>query len=248
MKEVLIVTGAGRGIGAATAEIAAEKGYSVCINYRSNIVAAETLAQSIIDRGGEAIAVAADISDEDDIVRMFEIVDRYLGPVTALVNNAAILPPPMSVNEMSYERLRTVFDTNIIGPFICAREAIRRMSTLNGGRGGAIVNISSIVAKYGSPNEVNDYAASKAAIDMLTIGLAREIASEGIRVNGVRPSLIYTDMVVEAGDTDRFERVKEIHPMKRAGYTEEVANAILWLLSEEASYTAGAIIDVNGGR
>ncbi|HLT71361.1 MAG TPA: SDR family oxidoreductase [Cyclobacteriaceae bacterium] len=249
MKDVLIVTGAGRGIGAATVEIAAEKGYSVCINYRNNIVAAETLAQSIIARGGEALAVCADISDEDDIVRMFDTVDRYLGPVTALVNNAAILPPPMPVNEMDYSRLRKVFDTNIIGPFICAREAVKRMSTLNGGKGGAIVNVSSIVAKYGSPNEVNDYAASKAAIDMLTIGLAREVASEGIRVNGVRPSLVYTDMILEAeGNADRFERVKQIHPMKRAGYTEEVANAILWLLSDEASYTAGAIIDVNGGR
>ena len=248
MKEVLIVTGAGRGIGAVTAEIAAEKGYSVCINYRSNTAAAEMLARSINDHGGEALAVKADISDEDDIVRMFETVDRQLGRVTALVNNAAILPPRMPVDGMTHSRLSTVFETNIIGPFICAREAIKRMSVHHGGRGGAIVNISSIVAKYGSPNEVNDYAASKAAIDMLTIGLAREVAAEGIRVNGVRPSLIYTDMVVEAGNGDRFERVKEVHPLKRAGYKEEVANAILWLLSEEASYTAGAIIDVNGGR
>jgi len=248
MKEVLIVTGAARGIGAATAEIAAEKGYSVCINYRSSIAAAETLARSIVDRGGEAIAVRADMSNESEIMEMFETVDRYLGPVTALVNNAAVLPPRMSVHDMSYHRLRTVFETNIIGPFICAREAIKHMSTDNGGNGGAIVNISSIVAKYGSPNEVNDYAASKAAMDMLTIGLAREVASEDIRVNGVRPSLIYTDMVVEAGNGDRYERVKETHPLKRAGYTEEVANAILWLLSEEASYTAGAIVDVNGGR
>lgn len=248
MKDVLIVTGGARGIGAATAEVAAERGYSVCINYRSSCVAAEMLARRINDRGGVAIAVEADMSDEHDIVRMFKTVDKYLGPVTALVNNAAILPPRMPVTEMTYDRLSTVFETNIIGPFICAREAIKRMSTHNGGNGGAIVNISSIVAKYGSPNEVNDYAVSKAALDMLTIGLAREVASEGIRVNGVRPSLVYTDMVVEAGNGDRFDRVKETHPLKRAGYTEEVASAILWLLSEEASYTAGAIIDVNGGR
>jgi len=247
-KEVLIVTGAARGIGAATVEIAAEKGYSVCINYRSNIAAAENLAQSINDRGGEAIAVEADVSDEDDVVRLFDTVDKHLGPVTALVNNAAILPASMPVNAMSFDRLSRVFNTNVIGPMICSREAIKRMSTATGGQGGAIVNISSIVAKYGSPNEVNDYAVSKAAIDMLTIGLAREVAAEGIRVNAVRPSLVYTDMVVASGNGDRFERVKQIHPMKRAGYTEEVANAIIWLLSEEASYTAGAIIDVNGGR
>lgn len=204
--------------------------------------------QKIRVGGGEAIAVAADISREEEVVRLFQTVDSELGTVTALVNNAAILPGRMPVRDMDAGRLRGVFDTNIVGPFLCAREAIRRMSTLTGGQGGAIVNVSSIVAKYGSPNEVNDYAVSKAAIDMLTIGLAREVAAEGIRVNGVRPSLTYTDMLAEAGNSDRFERVKQIHPMKRAGYPEEIANAILWLLSEDASYTAGAIIDVNGGR
>lgn len=248
LKKVIVITGASRGIGAATALRASERGYAVCINYRVNAPAAEMLAQKIRRSGGEAVTVAADVSNEEEIHFLFETVDRELGGVTALVNNAAILEQQMSVKDMDFQRLRRVFETNVIGPFICAREAIKRMSTTRGGQGGAIVNISSIAAKYGSPNEYNDYAASKAAIDNLTIGLAREVAAEGIRVNAVRPSLIYTEMVGNAGNGDRFNRVHEIHPMKRAGQVEEVANAILWLLSEEASYTAGAILDVNGGR
>jgi NAD(P)-dependent dehydrogenase (short-subunit alcohol dehydrogenase family) len=248
VKKVMVITGASRGIGAVTAEKAAEKGYSVCINYVRNIAAAELLAEKIRDSGGDAICVQADVSKEEDIHRLFRTVDEELGSVTALVNNAALLAPRMSVKEMDFERLRQIFDTNSIGPIICSREAVKRMAKSTGGNGGSIVNMSSIAGKYGSPNEYNDYAASKGAIEILTIGLAREVADEGIRVNAVRPSLIYTEMLAAAGNSDRFDRVNRIHPMKRAGYPEEVANVILWLLSDEASYTSGAIVDVNGGR
>lgn len=243
MNEVIIVTGGSRGIGAATARKAAEQGYAVCINYRSNHKAAERLRDEIRCLGGRAIAVAADVSFEADVVRMFETVDEHLGPITALVNNAAILPKTRSVRDMSYDRVREVFSTNVIGPFICAREAVRRMARSSGGGGGRIVNVSSIVAKYGSPNEANDYSGSKAALEVFTIGLAREVSVEGIRVNAVRPSMIHTDMVA-----DRIDRAQRLHPLKRAGTPDEVANTIMWLLSEEASYVAGAIVDVNGGR
>ena len=243
MQEVLIVTGASRGIGAATARKAAEKGYAVCINYRNNRKAAESLRDEISRHGGRAITVAADVSNEADVVRMFETVDQELGLVTALVNNAAILPKTMPVRDMSYDRVHQVFSTNVIGPFICAREAVRRMARSTGGHGGRIVNVSSIVAKYGSPNETNDYSGSKAALEVLTIGLAREVSAEGIRVNAVRPSMIHTDMVA-----DKIDRARRVHPLKRPGTPEEVANTILWLLSEEASYVAGAIVDINGGR
>lgn len=243
MQEVIIVTGGSRGIGAATVRKAAEMGYAVCINYRSNRKAAERLRDEISRNGGKAIAVAADVSVEEDVVRMFDTVDKQLGPVTALVNNAAILPKARPVRDMSYSRVHEVFSTNVIGPFICAREAVRRMARSCGGHGGRIVNVSSIVAKYGSPNEANDYSGSKAALEVLTIGLAREVSAEGIRVNAVRPSMIHTDMVA-----DRLDRARRVHPLRRPGTPEEVANTILWLLSEEASYVAGAIVDVNGGR
>lgn len=243
MQEVIIVTGGSRGIGAATVRKAAENGYAVCINYRKNRKAAERLRDEISQYGGKAIAVAADVSVEADVIRMFEIVDQQLGLVTALVNNAAILPKTRPVRDMSYDRVHEVFSTNVIGPFICAREAVRRMARSCGGHGGRIVNVSSIVAKYGSPNEANDYSGSKAALEVFTIGLAREVSAEGIRVNAVRPSMIHTDMVA-----DRLDRARRVHPLKRAGTPEEVANTILWLLSEEASYVAGAIVDINGGR
>ncbi|HEY8512887.1 MAG TPA: SDR family oxidoreductase [Cyclobacteriaceae bacterium] len=243
MQEIIIVTGGSRGIGAATVRKAAERGYAVCINYRSNHKAAERLRDEIIRGGGKAIAVAADVSVEEDVLRMFEIVDKQLGPVTALVNNAAILPKAKPVREMTFDRVHEVFTTNVIGPFICAREAIKRMAKSCGGNGGRIVNVSSIVAKYGSPNEANDYSGSKAALEVLTIGLAREVSAEGIRVNAVRPSMIHTDMVAH-----RLHRAKHVHPLQRPGTPEEVANTIMWLLSEEASYVAGAIVDVNGGR
>ena len=243
MQEVIIVTGGSRGIGAATVRKAAEHGYAVCINYRNHRKAAEQLRDEIGRSGGRAITGAADVSVEADVVRMFNIVDDQLGPVTALVNNAAILPKTKPVRDMSYDRIHEVFSTNVIGPFICAREAVRRMARSGGGQGGRIVNVSSIVAKYGSPNEANDYSGSKAALEAFTIGLAREVSAEGIRVNAVRPSMIHTDMVA-----DRIDRARRVHPLKRPGTPEEVANTILWLLSDEATYVAGAIVDVNGGR
>jgi NAD(P)-dependent dehydrogenase (short-subunit alcohol dehydrogenase family) len=246
--KVIVVTGGSRGIGAATALLAAQRGYAVCINYRDNRAAADAVVQRIEDAGGKAIAVAADMASEADVVRLFNVVDHELGVLTALVNNAGILEPQMRVDEMDAARLARIFTTNISGYFLCAREAIRRMSTEHGGAGGAIVNVSSMASRLGSPSEYVDYAASKGAVDTLTIGLAREIATEGIRVNGVRPGVIYTDIHTSGGEPDRVERVKESIPMKRGGRAAEVAYAILWLLSDEAAYSTGAIIDVSGGR
>jgi NAD(P)-dependent dehydrogenase (short-subunit alcohol dehydrogenase family) len=246
--KVIVVTGGSRGIGAATALLAAQRGYAVCINYRDNRAAADAVVQRIEDAGGTAIAVAADMASEADVVRLFNVVDHELGVLTALVNNAGILEPQMRVDEMDAARLARIFTTNISGYFLCAREAIRRMSTEHGGAGGAIVNVSSMASRLGSPGEYVDYAASKGAVDTLTIGLAREIATEGIRVNGVRPGVIYTDIHTSGGEPDRVERVKESIPMKRGGRAAEVAYAILWLLSDEAAYSTGAIIDVSGGR
>lgn len=248
MKKVMIVTGGGRGIGAAIARLAAHDGYAVCLNYLNNENTASDVVSSIIKIGGQAIAVRADISVEDDVVRLFKQVDSTLGCVTALVNNAGILEKQSRVEDMDYNRISRVFSTNVIGSFICAREAVRRMSRKHGGTGGAIVNISSRASKFGSPNEYVDYAASKAAIDTFTIGLAKEVATEGIRVNAVSPGLIYTDIHASGGDPGRVDRVKDSIPMKRGGYPEEVAQAVLWLLSEDASYTTGSCIDVAGGR
>lgn len=242
-RAVLIVTGGSSGIGAATARLAARNGYTVCVNYLRNRDAAEELAHSI-----QGIAVQADIGSELDVVRLFETVDRELGRTTALVNNAATLESQMRVDAMDAARLHRMFATNAIGSFLCAREAVRRMSTRYGGAGGAIVNVSSGAARYGSPGEYVDYAASKGAIDTFTVGLAREVAAEGIRVNAVRPGFIYTGLHSKGGEPDRVERVKALVPMQRGGQPEEVAAAILWLLSSEASYTTGAIIDVAGGR
>jgi len=248
MSEVLVVTGGSRGIGAATARLAAAQGYAVCINYLRNEAAAASVVRDITEGGGTAIAVAADVGREADVVRLFERVDAALGPVPALVNNAGILEHHKRVEQMDAARLARVFATNVIGSFLCAREAVRRMSPRHGGSGGAIVNVSSAASRLGSPNEFVDYAAAKGAIDTFTIGLAKEVAMEGIRVNAVRPGVIYTEIHASGGEPDRVERVKSSVPMQRGGYPEEVAKAILWLLSEDASYTTGAFVDVSGGR
>ena len=244
----MVVTGASRGIGAAAARLAAERGYSVCVNYRVDGAAAERVAGDVARRGARALAVQADVAVEADAVRLFETVDRELGPVTALVNNAGILERQMRLDAMDAARWQRVFAVNVIGAFLCAREAVRRMSTRHGGAGGAIVNVSSGASRLGSPGEYIDYAASKGAIDTMTIGLSREVAEEGIRVNAVRPGFIYTDIHASGGEPGRVDRVKAFVPMKRGGSAEEVAAAILWLLSEEASYTTGTFIDVTGGK
>lgn len=247
-RKVLLVTGAGRGIGAATAQLAAARGYAVCVNYLNNRETAETVVSAITQAGGRAIAIAADVAQEAEVVRMFGIVDQTFGPLTALVNNAGILSRQMRLENMDAARLNHVFATNITGSFLCAREAVRRMSSRHGGAGGAIVNLSSIAARLGAPGEYIDYAASKGAIDAMTVGLAKEVAAEGIRVNAVRPGVIHTDIHASGGEPDRIERVKGSVPMQRGGQSIEVAHAILWLLSEEASYTSGSFIDVAGGR
>ena len=245
---IMIITGASRGIGAATARLAVARGYTICLNYRQNADAAHELARELMDAGGKAITVQADVSVEADVLRMFETVDRELGRVTALINNAGMLEPQAQVSSMSAERITRVFNTNVLGSFLCAREAVNRMSTRHGGQGGSIVNVSSMAARLGSPNEYVDYAAAKGAIDTFTIGLAKEVGAEGIRVNAVRPGLIYTDMHASGGEPGRIERLKDSVPLKRGGQPEEVANAILWLASDEASYTTGTFIDVSGGR
>jgi NAD(P)-dependent dehydrogenase (short-subunit alcohol dehydrogenase family) len=248
MNKVLIVTGGSRGIGAATALLGADRGYAVCVNYRHNREAAERVVEAIEAKGGRAVAVAGDVGVEADVVRLFETCDAALGLPGGLVNNAGILETQMRVETMDAARLHRIFATNIVGPFLCAREAVRRMSTKRGGTGGAIVNISSGASRLGSPGEYVDYAASKGAIDTLTIGLAREVAEEGIRVNAVRAGFIYTEIHASGGEPQRVDRVKALVPMKRGGRADEVARAILWLLSDEASYTTGAFIDVTGGK
>jgi NAD(P)-dependent dehydrogenase (short-subunit alcohol dehydrogenase family) len=246
--KVILVTGGSRGIGAATAKLAAQRGYAVAVNYVSNRQAAESVVADIVSGGGRAIVVAGDVSKEDDIVQMFATVDRELGPLTALINNAGILEHQSRLDEMTTERINRVLIANITGSLLCAREAVRRMSTRHGGQGGVIVNLSSMAAKLGGPGEYVDYAASKGAIDAFTIGLAKEVAAEGIRVNAVRPGLIYTDIHASGGEAGRVDRLKDAVPMKRGGTAEEVANAIMWLVSDESSYATGTFIDISGGR
>ena len=245
---VMVVTGGGRGIGAATVRLAAASGFAVCVNYLKNRDCANRLADEIKSCGGKAIAVAADVSSEADVVRLFETVDGSLGRVTALVNNAGIVDLGTRVEQISAARLARMFAINVTGSFLCAREAVKRMSTRHGGRGGAIVNLSSIAARLGGPGEYVDYAASKGAIDSFTVGLAKEVGAEGIRVNAVRPGIIRTEIHVASGDPGRVERIGATAPLARPGDPEEVARAILWLLSEKASYVSGAILDVSGGR
>lgn len=244
----MLITGGSRGIGAATAKLAAERGYAVCISYVRNEAAADAVVDSIVSLGGTALAVRADVADADDVARLFRTVEEKLGRLDALVNNAGILETHMRVERMDAGRLQRVFAANVFGSFHCAREAVLRMSTARGGRGGAIVNVSSIAARLGSPNEYVDYAASKAAVDALTLGLAKEVAAEGIRVNAVRPGVVYTEIHASGGEPGRVDRVKSAVPMQRGGQPEEVARAILWLLSDEASYTTGTLLDVGGGR
>ncbi|OHC72149.1 MAG: NAD(P)-dependent oxidoreductase [Rhodoferax sp. RIFCSPLOWO2_12_FULL_60_11] len=248
MKKIILITGGSRGIGAAIAHLAAEAGYAVCISYFHHRAAAEAVVAAITQKNGIAMAIQADVAVEEDVIRLFKHVDASFGPLTALVNNAGILERQARVDEMDSARIQRIFATNVVGSFICSREAVRRMSTRHAGKGGAIVNMSSRASRLGAPGEYVDYAASKAAIDTLTIGLAKEVAAEGIRVNAVSPGIIYTDIHASGGDPQRVDRVKESVPMKRGGYPEEVAKAVLWLLSEDASYTTGSSIDVAGGR
>lgn len=248
MSEVLLVTGGSRGIGAATALLAARRGYAVAVNYTSNRAAADEVVATIRAGGGRAEALQGDVADEAQVLRLFREVDQKLGRLTALVNNAGIVDRPARVEEMGVERLKRMFDINVIGSFLCAREAVKRMSTKHGGQGGAIVNVSSAAARLGAAGQYVDYAASKGAIDVLTLGLAREVAADGIRVNAVRPGLIETEIHASGGLPDRVRDLAHQVPMQRGGSAEEVASAIVWLLSAEASYTTMSLLEVSGGR
>jgi NAD(P)-dependent dehydrogenase (short-subunit alcohol dehydrogenase family) len=246
--KVVLVTGASRGIGAATAILAGQQGWAVAVNYVANAVAADAVVRHIMAAGGKAIAVQADVAVQADITRLFATVDEKLGRLDALVNNAGVVDMPARVDGMSVERLERMWTTNITSSFVCAGEAVKRMSTKYGGKGGAIVNLSSAAARLGSPSQYVDYAASKAAIDTFTIGLAKEVAAEGIRVNAVRPGVIDTEIHASGGLPDRVAQLASQLPMQRAGTAHEVAEAIVWLMSETSSYTTGSIVDVTGGR
>ncbi|WP_437298231.1 SDR family oxidoreductase [Sorangium sp. So ce426] len=248
MADIMLITGGSRGIGAATALLAASRGYAVAVSYLRDEGAAASVVDEIRAHGGAALAIAADVSREEDVVRLFQTVDRDLGPIAALVNNAGVVDRQARLEDMTAARVERILSTNVVGSFLCAREAVRRMSTLRGGKGGAIVNVSSRASQLGSPGEYIDYAASKAAVDTLTIGLAKEVAAEGIRVNAVRPGIIATDIHASGGDPGRVERLQASLPLGRAGSPEEVAHAILWLASSESSYCTGSLLDVAGGR
>jgi len=245
---VLLITGGSRGIGAATALAAAQAGYAVAVNYQSNSLAADEVVRTIRESGGQAMALQADVSREDEVIALFARMDAKWGPLAALVNNAGVVDVSSRVDGMSVARLSRMLNTHVLGSFVCAREAVLRMSTRYGGSGGAIVNLSSAASKLGSPGQYVDYAACKGAIDTFTIGLAKEVAAEGIRVNAVRPGIIETDIHASGGEPDRAQRLAPQVPMQRPGSAQEVANAILWLLSPQASYCTGALLDVGGGR
>ena len=248
MDQVLLVTGGSRGIGAATALLAARKGFSVAVNYTRNEAAAQEVVRTIRAAGGRADALQGDVADEAQVLNLFAQVDSKLGRLTALVNNAGIVDVAARVEDMDLQRLKRMFDINVIGSIVCAREAIKRMSTRRGGQGGAIVNVSSAAARIGAPGQYVDYAASKGAIDTFTVGLAKEVAAEGIRVNAVRPGLIETEIHASGGLPNRVRDLAHLVPMGRGGSAEEVAQAIVWLLSPEASYTTMSLVDVSGGR
>jgi len=244
----MLITGASRGIGAATARLAAHQGYALCLNYHQREDAVKQVLKQVHAAGASAITVKADVADESQVLQMFEVIDREFGQLDVLVNNAGMLEQQMRLEQMDAARWTRVLGANVIGSFLCAREAIKRMSTQHGGQGGSIINLSSIAARLGAPGEYIDYAAAKGAIDSMTVGLAREVAGGGIRVNAVRPGVIHTEIHASGGEPDRIERVKSSVPMGRGGQAEEVAEAILWLASEHASYTTGALLDVSGGR
>lgn len=247
-QRVVLVTGGGRGIGAATARLAARQGWAVAVNYAANAAAAEALVAEIGAAGGRAVALQADVAQEDQIVRLFRQVDQALGPLTALVNNAGVVDVASRVDGMDTARLARMFSVNVIGTFLCAREAVKRMSTRYGGAGGSIVNLSSAAARIGSPGQYVDYASAKAAVDTFTLGLAKEVATEGIRVNAVRPGIIDTEIHASGGLPNRARDVAPQVPMQRPGSADEVAQAVWWLLSDASSYTTGSLIDVAGGR
>ncbi|MFA0087446.1 SDR family oxidoreductase [Vibrio sp. 10N.261.51.F12] len=246
-KKVVIITGAGRGIGAATAALFARKGYAVCINYKSNAKSANELAAKITADGGKCITVQADVSNENDVTRLFSTVDKALGPLSVLVNNAGILKPQSRLEEMTADRINSILANNVTSYFLCCREAVKRMSTRYGGVGGGIINVSSGASRSGSPNEYIDYAASKGAVDTLTKGLSLEVAGEGIRVNCVRPGLIHTEMHADGGEPERVARLSSSIPLKRGGQPEEVAEAIYWLASDKSTFATGNFLDLTGG-
>lgn len=248
MEKVLLVTGGSRGIGAATCKLAAQQGWAVAVNYSANSLAADEVVRSIRSQGGHAMAVQADVADEDQVLRMFEQIDAKLGHLTGLVNNAGVVDVTARVQDQSVERWRRMFDINVMGSMLCAREAVRRMSTSLGGQGGSIVNVSSAAARLGAPGQYVDYAAAKGAIDAFTIGLAKEVGSDGIRVNAVRPGLIETDIHASGGLPNRVRDLQHQVPMGRGGSAQEVAQLMVWLLSDAASYTTMSLIDISGGR
>lgn len=248
MADVVIVTGGSRGIGAATAVMAARRGFDVCVNYHRSGEAAEAVVAECVAAGARAVAVAGDMAVEGDVIGLFEAAEAELGPIRGLVNNAGVSQLQARLDSFTVERLHEIMAVNVVGPFLCAREAVKRMSTRYGGSGGAIVNVSSAAAYLGSPGEFIDYAATKGALDTMTIGLAKEVATEGIRVNAVRPGLIHTDIHASSGEVGRVERLTPAVPMQRGGSPDEVAETILWLLSDQASYVTGALLNVSGGR